>query len=167
MQLLPIDKPLYSKNLKTIFFSICAYLLVTGVGLSTVLIWFFAAADGDNFWLNIAGVVIAAASLGIIYQKVKAHPFLKDILYVRAIKSQLNYIYRKQRKLLLAAKKGDLTAISILDFSYRASKYVYELDDNTLTIEELAKSQQQLQAWIEQYQVTDLIEYDQALLKGF
>jgi hypothetical protein len=167
MQLLPIDKVLYSKNLKTTFFAICAYLLITGVGLSSLLIYFFGAINGDNFWLNITGVVIAALSIWQIYKKFKPHPYLKDIVYVRAIKIQLNYIYRKQRKLLLAAQEGDAIAMSILDFSYRASKYVYELDDNTLTIEEILIAQKQLQAWAYKHQITDYSAYDELLLNNY
>jgi len=161
-----ISKPEYNRRLKATFFAICAYMLITALAISTVLIHFFGAENG-NFWLNVAGVIGAAIGLFFIYKQVKGHPYLSDIIYIRAIKAQLNYIYRKQHKLKAAAEQGDKTAIAILDYSYRASIYVYQLDDNTLTIEELTAAQAQLQSWIEKYQVASLETYHQALLKNY
>ena len=162
-----IDKDTYNKRIKLVFFSACALLMIIALTISTVLIELLGSADGDNFWLNIAGVVIALASCLIIYNTVKSKPFFTDIVYVRSIKAQLNYIYRKQRKILEAAEQGDTSAMAILNFSYSASACVYELDNNTLTLEELAKSEQQLALWADKYGVTDFIEYKQDLLKQY
>lgn len=162
-----IDKDTYSKRIKLVFFSACALLMIIALTISTVLIQLLGSADGDNFWLNIAGVVIALASCLIIYNTVKSKPFFTDIVYVRSIKAQLNYIYRKQRKILEAAEQGDTTAMAILNFSYSASDCIYKLDNNTLTLEELAKSEQQLALWADKYDVTDFIEYEQDLLKQY
>jgi len=141
-------------------------MLITALAISTFLIHFFGGENG-NFWLNITGVIGAAIGLFFIYQQVKGHPYFTDIIYIRAIKTQLNYIYRKQHKLKEAAEQGDKTAITILDYSYRASIYVYQLDDNTLTMEELTAAQTQLQSWIEKYQIASLEAYHQALLKNY
>ena len=53
------------------------------------------------------------------------------------MKKLLNRIYRKQRKLEVEAEKGDIEAMHILHFQYRGSKQLYELDDNTITIDDL------------------------------
>ena len=161
-----ISKPEYNRRLKMTFFAICGYMLVAALAISTLLIHFFGGENG-NFWLNVTGVIGAAMGLLFIYKQLKGHPYLTDIVYIRGIKAQLNYIYRKQHKLKEAAEQGDQTAIAILDYSYRASIYVYQLDDNTLTIEELTAAQAQLQSWIEKYQVASLEAYHQALLKNY
>jgi len=161
-----IIKPEYNRRLKITFFAICAFMLVAALAISTTLIHFFGGENG-NFWLNVTGVIGAALGLFFIYTQIKGHPYLTDIIYIRSIKAQLNYIYRKQHKLKETAEQGDKTAIAILDYSYRASIYVYQLDDNTLTMDELIAAQAQLQSWIEKYQVASLETYHQALLKNY
>ena len=167
MQLHPIDKARYSKQVKFIFIGICLFMIVVSLLSSTLLIHFIPAEDGDNFWRNVAGAITAVSAVAIIYQRMKSHAFLKDIVYVRQIKAQLNYIYRKQRKLLACAAQGDAVAMAILDFSYRASAYVFELDDNTLTLEELQTARSQLQQWTEQFEVEELVEYQHGLLANY
>lgn len=167
MQFPAIDKAQYGKRLKNTFFAICLYMLIIALGVSTTLIALIGSGDGDNFWLNVAGVVIAALGLAIIYKYVKGHSYLKDIIYVRGLKAQMNRIYRRQRQLKAAAEQGDVKAMSILDFSYAASEFVYKLDDNTLTLEELAQAQQQLQNWADSHSVNSFPEYDQGWLKDY
>lgn len=167
MQLKTINKARYSKHLKITFFAICAYMLSVALGVSTLLIHLIGSDSGGNFWLNVAGVVIAMASLGLLYNKFKAHDFFSEIVYVRHLKAQLNAIYRKQRAIKEAAQNGDATAMAILDFSYRTSQFVYQLDDNTLTMEEVTKSINELQGWANQYQVEHYIDYTPELLKNY
>mgnify|MGYP000468796162 FL=1 len=52
----------------------------------------------------------------------------------RTIKQCQNQIYRKLKSIKKAASENDTAAIAILVFYYRSLKQVYELDDNTLTI---------------------------------
>ncbi|EPJ51080.1 MAG: hypothetical protein OFPI_18390 [Osedax symbiont Rs2] len=167
MQFPAIDKTQYGKRLKITFFAICIYMLIVALGISSLLIALIGANQGDNFWLNVAGVIIAALGLALIYKKVKSHPYLKDIIYVRALKGQMNRIYRRQRQLKTAAESGDVKAMSILEFSYAASEFVYKLDDNTLTLEELAQAQQQLRGWAENHNLDGFPEYDQNWLSDY
>ena len=167
MQFPVIDKSQYSKRIKNTFFAICIYMLIVALSASTLLIALIGTNEGDNFWLNIAGVIIAALGFALIYQKVKGHSYLKDIIYVRGLKAQMNRIYRRQRQLKTAAEQGDAKAMSILDFSYAASEFVYNLDDNTLTLEELAQAQQQLQGWAEKHHLNSFPEYDQRWLSEY
>ncbi|NRA21006.1 MAG: DUF3087 family protein [Oceanospirillaceae bacterium] len=162
-----IEKVRYGRQLKVIFYSICVYMLTVALGISTLLIYLFDYNQGENFWLNVAGVVIAAIGLYFIYQRLKGHPYLSDIIYIRAIKAQLNHIYRKQNKLKKAAQQGDAIAMAILNYSYKASRFVYELDDNTLTIEELDAAQTELSCWLKQYDIAVLVTYKQALLQSY
>ncbi len=167
MPLKPIDKIRYGKHLKITFFAICAYFLATGVGISTLLIYLVSSTEGDNFWLNVAGVVIAACGFALLYQRFNQHPYFSDIMYVRRLKAQLNSIYRKQRAIKEAAQQGDATAMSILNFNYTTAHFVYSLDDNTITLEDIAKSQQELKEWADQHQITEFPEYHADLLKNY
>lgn len=167
MPLQPVDKERYSKHSKITFFAICAYLLIVALGVSTLLIHLVGSKDGGNFWLNVAGVIIAVCGLALLYQRFKQHPFFSEIVYVRALKAQLNAIYRKQRAIKAAAEQGDATAMAILHYSYNTSQFVYKLDDNTITLDDLAKSQNELQTWAQQYQVTDFADYRPEMLEKY
>ena len=78
---------------------------------------------------------------------------------MRKLKAELNRIYRKQRKIKASAEEGDAQAMAILDYSYRTSRHVFELDNNTLTLEELTKSQNELRALQEKFGVSELPDY--------
>ena len=66
------------------------------------------------------------------------------------LKQILNKIYRKQKKIEEAMikkamiKKKQHDAMIIMNFQYRGSKQLYELDDNTITMVELNSKMKQL-----------------------
>ena len=159
MQLQQIDKARYNKHIKITFFAICGFMLAVSLGVSTLLIHFWGGPEGENLWLNVAGVVVAALLLAQILSLVQRHPFLYEVVYVRKLKAELNRIYRKQRKIKASAEEGDAQAMAILDYSYRTSRHVFELDNNTLTLEELTKSQNELRALQEKFGVSELPDY--------
>ncbi len=159
MQLQDINKDRYNKHIKITFIAICIFMLAVSLTISTLLIHFWGGPDGENFIWNIAGVVVATALLAKLLITFKQHPFLYEVVYVRKVKAELNRIYRKQRKIKAAAAEGDARAIAILDFSYRASRHVFELDNNTITLDDLTKNQNQLSALQQQFNITQLEAY--------
>ncbi|MBQ0729244.1 MAG: DUF3087 family protein, partial [Oleispira antarctica] len=66
-------------------------------------------------------------------------PFMAEINYVRSLKREMNRIYRSSKKLNIALEANDKNAIIISYFNLQASKQVYQLDNNTLTMEELSE----------------------------
>ncbi len=72
-----------------------------------------------------------------------------EVDYVRALKREMNKIYRSSKKLQQALEAEDERAIIINYFNLQASKQVYELDNNTLTIDELNEKIRLLDAQIE------------------
>ncbi len=159
MKLEDIDKARYNKHVKISFFAVCIFMISVSLMISTVLIQLWGGPQGENMWLNMAGVVLAALILAQIYKGLKTHPFLYEVVYVRSIKAQLNRIYRKQRKIKAAADTGDIRAIAILDFNYRAARQVYELDNNTITLEDLEKSHLEIKDLQAHWELETLEEY--------
>mgnify|MGYP001815086890 CR=1 FL=1 len=74
-----------------------------------------------------------------LLEKLRAHPFRKEVVYVRDLRQVLNRIYRRERKLEAAAAAGDRDALIVLNFFSRGSKQRYELDDTLVTIDELVE----------------------------
>ncbi len=137
MKLKEIDKAKYGKHLKIVFAGIVICLLVITLLTSTLIIQWFSTPGVSHLWHNLAGVAIAAFVVVYMLNRVRQHPFMMEVVYVWDLKQMLNQIYRKQRKIELAVESGDHDAMIIMNFQYRGSKQLYELDDNTITIENL------------------------------
>lgn len=91
-----------------------------------------------------------------------------EVAYIWDLKHQLNLIYRKNRKLLAAAEQGNKEAMLALQFSYQGSRQLWQMDDNTITMSSLNTAQNQLDKWVEEYDVQlDISDYHSDLLKEF
>ena len=134
MQLREIDKTRYRKHLRVVFAGIVAALLIITLGASTLFIYFFSSPEASHFLHNLAGVAAAAAIVIFVLNKLRQHPFMFEVVYVWDLKQQLNRIYRKQHKIEAAVEDNDHDAMIIMNFMYRGSKQLYELDDNTITM---------------------------------
>jgi uncharacterized membrane protein YcjF (UPF0283 family) len=137
MRLREIDKSRYRKHLKIVIAGIIAALIVFSLSTSTLFIYLLSTPEAQHFWYNLAGVVAAALIIVFALQKLRRQPFMVEVVYVWDLKQQLNKIYRKQRKVEAAVANNDHDAMIIMNYLYRGSKQLYELDDNTITMEGL------------------------------
>ncbi len=137
MQLREIDKARYRKHLRMVFAGIVAVLLIVTLAASTLFIYFFSSPEASHFFHNLAGVVAAAAVVIFVLNKLRQHPFMSEVVYVWDLKQQLNRVYRKQHKIEALVEDNDHDAMIIMNFMYRGSKQLYQLDDNTITMEGL------------------------------
>jgi uncharacterized membrane protein YcjF (UPF0283 family) len=139
MQLREINKIRYRKHLRMIFVSIVFALLIIAPGTSTLFISLFSNPEASYLFHNLAGVVVAAAIVAFVLNKFRQHPYMFEVVYVWDLKQQLNRIHRKQRKIEAAIENNDKDAMIIMNFMHRGSKQLYELDDNTITMEDLLR----------------------------
>ena len=137
MDLIEIDKQRYRRHLNIVFAGIAVVLVLVSLGSSAILIEVFSTPEESHFWLNVAGVVMAVAVVVMLLQRLRTHPFMTEVVYVWELKQILNRIHRKERKLEAAVEAGDTDALVVMNFFYRGSKQLYELDDNLVTIDEL------------------------------
>ena len=139
MQLREINKIRYRKHLRIIFVSIVSSLIIIAPGTSALFISLFSNPEASYLFHNLAGVVIAAAIVAFVLNKYRHHPYMFEVVYVWDLKQQLNRIHRKQRKIEAAIENNDKDAMIIMNFMLHGSKQLYELDDNTITMEDLLK----------------------------
>lgn len=138
MKLEQIDKSRYDKHFKLLFLMIVVVMLAIALLSSTLLIHLLGNPGQEgNFIFNLFGVVIAAVFIGSMLRRYHKHPFMYELVYVWQLKKQLNQIQRKKQSLLNAVKDDQLDAIIAMYFFYHGSKQLYELDNNTITMEEL------------------------------
>ena len=168
MQLINIDKARYRKHLKIVFIGCAVGLAIASLALSQTLIAIFPDKSGSHFHWNLLGVVVSAVTLGWLLNKYRQHNFMREVTYVWELKQALNKITRKMRKLEAAALKGDRNAMLAMQYSYAGSRLVWQLDDNTLTLSELAIKQHELDRLAEKFNVTlSVADYDEKILTAF
>ncbi len=168
MGLRNIDKNRYSRHYRIVFAAIVAALIVISIGSSSLMIHFLGTPDESNFKLNLAGVIIAAVVVAFLLYRLRAHPFMDEVVYVWNLKQQLNQIYRKQRKIEPLIDDNNIDAMVIMNYMYQGSRQLYELDDNTITMDELAIKINHLQGRLKEVGVTVTTDqYDPSMLEHF
>ncbi|WP_331346198.1 DUF3087 domain-containing protein [Cellvibrio sp. UBA7661] len=168
MQLINIDKTRYRKHLKIVFIGCAVSLAVGSLALSQTLIAIFPDESGSHFHWNLLGVIISAITIGWLLNKYRQHDFMREVTYVWELKQALNKITRKMRKLEAAALNGDRNAMLAMQYSYAGSRLVWQLDDNTLTLDALAIKQHELDHLAEKFGITlSVNDYDEKILAAF
>jgi hypothetical protein len=154
MKLEDINKQLYRKRLNIVIAASIVTLLVLALVFGAILIALFGDAlptidpvSGEkvsNFRFNFVGVIFSLLTCASILQSLKRQPFFYEIYYVWKLKQIQNIIYRRLKKIKLAAEQQrdpvDENAFIVLKYYYASLKQVYTLDDNTLTMSVLTKN---------------------------
>jgi hypothetical protein len=146
MLLKPIDKQLYRTRLHRIMVVLIICFMSLSVAFSTGFIAFFNRPPGENMDLNMLGVACAFACCYFAIQRLKPHPYFYEFAYVLSLKHELNLIQRKIRNIKKAAASDDISALTVLLFSYHGSKQLWLLDDNVLHMEQLEQDLALLEA---------------------
>ena len=168
MKLRPVDKSRYHKHYKIVFAAIVIALIAISLGCSQLLISWLGSPDETHFTLNLAGVVVALLSVAYTLYRFRNHPFMDEVVYVWNLKQQLNLIYRKQHKIEPLIEDNNVDAMVVMNYMYQGSKQLYELDDNTITMDDLAIKAKHLGTRLEEKQLkltTD--DYNSGLLGQF
>jgi len=150
MKLRPIDKSRYRKHYKLVFAAIVIALTAISLACSTLLISWLGSPDETHFTLNLAGFGVAVLSVTYVLYRFRDHPFMVEVVYVWNLKKQLNRIYRKQHKIEPLIEDNNVDAMVIMNYMYQGSKQLYELDDNTITMDDLAIKARHLDTKLEE-----------------
>lgn len=168
MQIQSIDKAIYRSRLNKVLFAFIVSFLVLALVFGQSLILLLSEPGQDNFWLNLSGVILALiVSLSVITQ-CKNKAFMHEVYYVWQLKQQINFIYRKLKKVKqFAFDDKDINALIILKFYYKACYQLYTLDDNTITLSSLNKEQQLLSNFLDDHNL-NICEsnYSEQLIKN-
>jgi hypothetical protein len=168
MQLIEINKTRYRRHLRFVMAGCAGGLAIGSLALSQVLIAVFPDESGSHFHWNLSGVVIAGVTIAWLLNKYRLHSFMTEVVYVWDLKQALNKINRRMRKLEVAAREGGDNALLAMHYSYAGSRLLWQLDDNTLVMDELAIKQAELDSLAEKFNVTlDADGYDESMLKQF
>lgn len=168
MQLQQIDKKTYRRHLNQLIIVLIVFLTLGSVGIGQLLIFLLTDRSGTHFWLNLLGVAITATTLAWLLHRFRNHPWMHEIAYVWDLKQELNRITRRLKKVREGVERGEKAAMTVLNFSYRGSRQVYQLDDNTITLTELDKSIAELEQAIKDHGFEiSVSDYDPTMLQNY
>lgn len=168
MQLIQIDKARYRKHLNRVIIGCCLALAAGSLAISQTLIALFPDESGSHFHWNLLGVIVTSISIGWALNKYRTHDYMTEVVYVWELKQALNKITRKMAKLKAAGREGDPQALLAIHYSYAGSRLLWQLDDNTITMDELAVKQAELDNVAAQFNVTlNADDYDESILKQY
>lgn len=168
MKLISIDKKRYRKHLNRVIVACIAVFVVGSLGISQSLIALFPDESGSHFHWNVLGVVVTGFIITTVLNKYRRHSYMTEVVYVWELKQALNKINRKLMKIKTAAENGNKEAMIVLQYSYSGSRLLWQLDDNTIIMDELTLAQAELDSLAEKYQVElDADAYNPTMLKQF
>jgi hypothetical protein len=168
MQLIDINKDTYRSHLNVIILLAIAFFAAAGVGISSIFVFYFGSAAGDNFFLNLLGVSIGGAIAAFCLHRLKSSLYFYEVAYVWDLKHELNLINRRLSTLKRAADDGNVDAIIILLYNFHGSRQLWQLDDNVLNLQELELELIQLEDKIHKLGLKlDPNQYQRTLLTKF
>jgi hypothetical protein len=168
MQLIEINKVRYRRHLNRVIAGCIGCLIIGSLAISQTLIALFPDESGSHFNWNLLGVVIASATIAWLLKKYRTQDFMTEVVYVWELKQALNKINRRMLKLKAAGRKGNADALLAIQYSYAGSRLLWQLDDNTIIMDELAIEQAELDNLAAQYNLTlNADDYDELILKQF
>lgn len=162
MEIKKINKDIYKKKVNLVIGGFVALLAISSLAFSTLLIVLFGNTEvapeqsTGNFHWNLIGVVLAVATSLSLLNQIKTRPYMEEVLYVWKLKQLHNKIFRKLKSIKAAASNDDVKALTTLKFYYTTQQQVFELDNNTLTMNSVNK---ELEA-IEQIEAAQSLDLD-------
>lgn len=168
MQLIEINKVRYRKHLNLVIIACISSLIIGCLSISQLLIALFPDESGSHFHWNLLGVVLTCMGIAGLLSKYRKHDFMIEVVYVWELKQALTKINRKMLKLKAAGEKGNINALLAIQYCYAGSRQLWQLDDNTLVMDELVLQQKNLDKIASQYNLTlNADDYDEVTLKQF
>ena len=168
MQLIQIDKDRYRQHLNRVILVCIVSLAAGSLGIAQILIALFPDESGSHFHWNLLGVVVTGSTIGWLLNKYRRHDYMTEVVYVWELKQALNRVNRKLLKLKAAANQGNVDAMLAMQYSYAGSRQLWQLDDNTIVMDELAIQQAELDSLAAKFNLTlNPEDYDEAVLKQF
>lgn len=162
-----IDKLDYKQRLNRSQLSAAVALLVLSLVISELNRALFAEPNSsDHFWLNAASVALALGILVIVFMRIRHHQYFDDIMYIWNLKQTTNRIYSQNRHIEAGLKQDCEAAIECQHYYLVTSIYIYQLEDNTLTLSELSRELDDLRQQMLRLELSfDAQEFDIATIE--
>lgn len=120
----------YKKRRRSTAIVFCSIFLVLGMSISGILRYYFQNPEGENMTVNLIGVFAGLGITIIIFSIVITRPWFADLRYGWALKREVLKVQNHRHNWEKLLAEGNETAAAVLDFYYKGSLLILQLDNN-------------------------------------
>ena len=143
MQLRTIDKEIYKQKQRRVALVLCVIFAVLGLSLSYVLRLYFGQAEGENMWVNLAGVLLGLVITLTVFSQFKSRPYFDELRYGWNLKRLALKIQNHRHRWEAQLEASDQTAATVLAFYHEATLQLQALERNEFGYSETVTRQNQ------------------------
>lgn len=141
-----LDPAAYRNQTRTSSLILIVVFAALGMGLSSLLVLIWGNPGGNNFKLNLSGVLLGLGTTLLLVKVVfSKQPFMQAAVYSWQLKRNLMRITNKMHLIKQQARVNQPEAVQLLNFYYLALTQMHQLEGNDAAILELKVEQQAVQ----------------------
>ena len=128
----PMNPEVYRQQTRRSTFYIAAIFALLALLISGLLVMFFGAEQGDNFRLNLVGVIAALLlTMGLVRYVFWSQPWMAAAVYGWRLKRSLMRVTNVMHHVTAGVMAGDVAAMKLLRFYHLGITQMYQLDANS------------------------------------
>ena len=134
----PMSPEVYRQQTRRSTLYIALTFALLALVVSGVLVMFFGAAQGDNFRLNLAGVIAALLlTIGLVRYVFWSQTWMAAAAYGWRLKRSLMRVTNVMHYVTAGVMAGDEAAMKLLRFYHLGITQMYQLDANSSALSQM------------------------------
>jgi len=136
----PMSPEIYRQQTRRSTFYIALTFVVLALLVSGLAVMMLGVAGGDNFSLNLAGVIVALiATLLLVRYRFWSQPWMASAVYGWQLKRSLMKVTNVMHHVTAGVMAGDVAAMKLLRFYHLGVTQMYQLDANTSALSQMLR----------------------------
>ena len=136
----PMSPEIYRQQTRRSTFYIALTFVVLALLVSGLAVMMLGVAGGDNFSLNLAGVIVALiATLLLVRYRFWSQPWMAPAVYGWQLKRSLMKVTNVMHHVTPGVMAGDVAAMKLLRFYHLGVTQMYQLDANTSALSQMLR----------------------------
>ena len=136
----PINPETYRQQTRRSTLYIALTFVLLALLLSGVLVMVLGVAGGDNFRLNLAGVIVALITTFLLVRYLFwSKPWMAPAVYGWKLKRSLMKVTNVMHHVTAGVMAGDVAAMKLLRFYHLGVTQMYQLDANSSALSQMVR----------------------------
>ena len=136
----PMSPEIYRQQTRRSTFYIALTFVVLALLVSGLAVMMLGVAGGDNFSLNLAGVIVALiATLLLVRYRFWSQPWMAPAVYGWQLKRSLMKVTNVMHHVTAGVMAGDVAAMKLLRFYHLGVTQMYQLDANSSALSQMGR----------------------------
>jgi len=136
----PMNPETYRRQTRRSTVIIAVIFAVLAVALSAFAVMLFGVADGDNFRLNLGGVIVALLlTVALVRFRFWSQPWMAPAVYGWQLKRSLMKVSNVMHHVTAGVSAGDPSAMKLLRFYHLGVTQMHQLDGNTSSLSQMIR----------------------------